>query len=129
MPKQFCDWTDLYKGNVGQPEDPLSKSVESGTGADILNKQFSQLAKNTQEAAPQPTDEQLFGHLVVSEEEMKKRESDWENVINNWHREAAKPVEKQDLSKTWGSRGPIGKEEMTEEEKRISAIPVDPNAY
>jgi hypothetical protein len=41
---------------------------------------------------PQPTDEQMFGHLVVNEEMAKKAENQWNNCINNWLVEATKPI-------------------------------------
>jgi hypothetical protein len=44
---------------------------------------------------PQPTDEQMFGHLVVSEEMAKNAENQWKNGINNWMVEAAKPISKR----------------------------------
>ena len=41
---------------------------------------------------PQPTDEQMFGHLVVSEEMAKKAEQQWNGTLNNWLAEASKPI-------------------------------------
>jgi hypothetical protein len=41
---------------------------------------------------PQPTDEQLFGHLVVSEEMAKAKEKEWQGAAFNWLAEAAKPI-------------------------------------
>ena len=40
---------------------------------------------------PQPTDEQLFGHLVPSEEDIQKAEHAWSNRMN-WLEEAVKPI-------------------------------------
>lgn len=40
----------------------------------------------------QPTDEELFGHLVVSEEVAKSAETQWNGAINNWLVEASKPI-------------------------------------
>ena len=40
---------------------------------------------------PQPTDEQMFGHLVPSEEEIQKAEASWNNKMN-WLQEAVKPI-------------------------------------
>lgn len=40
---------------------------------------------------PQPTDEQMFGHLVPSEEEIQKAENTWNNRMN-WLEEAMKPI-------------------------------------
>lgn len=40
----------------------------------------------------QPTDEQMFGHLVPSEEMLKTADQQWANPINNWLAEASKPI-------------------------------------
>ena len=40
---------------------------------------------------PQPTNEQMFGHLVPSEDEIQKAESAWGNRMN-WLEEAVKPI-------------------------------------
>jgi len=39
----------------------------------------------------QPTDEEMFGHLVPSEEEIQKAENQWNNKMN-WLEEACKPI-------------------------------------
>lgn len=41
---------------------------------------------------PQPTDEQMFGHLAVSDEMAKARQDQWGNTMNNWLAEATKPI-------------------------------------
>ena len=41
---------------------------------------------------PQPTDRQMFGHLAVTEEQVKKSEQEWGGAINNWLAEATKPI-------------------------------------
>lgn len=73
----------------------------------------------------QPTDQQLFGHLVPTETQLKQADEAFNNRFNSFYQEVSKPVESQELSKSWGSRGNIKDEQQTEEEKRISAIPVD----
>lgn len=40
---------------------------------------------------PQPTDEQMFGHLVPTEEAIAKAESKWNNTFD-WLKEAQKPI-------------------------------------
>jgi hypothetical protein len=40
----------------------------------------------------QPTDQEMFGHLVPSEEMVKSAEEGWNGAINNWLVEAAKPI-------------------------------------
>lgn len=39
----------------------------------------------------QPTDQEMFGHLIPSEEELQKAESSWNNKLN-WLEEAMKPI-------------------------------------
>ena len=63
----------------------------------------SMLGKNTPPAikamfaAPpaQPTDQQMFGHLVVTEEMAKAKEEEWNKGAFGWLAEAAKPITKQ----------------------------------
>lgn len=81
----------------------------------------------------QPTDEEMIAHLkktnselVDLEKTLKNREDKWNGGFNNFFSEVQKPVESQELvKKDWG-RGPIEDEVMTEEERRISSIPVNP---
>jgi len=40
----------------------------------------------------QPTDEQMFGHLVTKPEDLAKKEAEWGGAINNWLAEATKPI-------------------------------------
>lgn len=44
------------------------------------------------EPPPQPTNEQMFGHLVPSEEQLQKAEYDWANRFNSFFIEASKPI-------------------------------------
>ena len=130
MPKAGeLDWSDLMKGKVGEPEHPLSKPVKTGTilaKGEIPRKPTDEeVRKAIMEGAPkQPTDEQLFGHLVVSEEQVKQAETKWNNCFNDFYKSVKQPVESQD-NKSWGSRGPIENETLTEEEERIRQIPVN----
>jgi hypothetical protein len=73
----------------------------------------------------QPTDQELFGHLVPTEEQIKKAEDEWGNGLNNFFREVQKPIHKS-ATNDFGRRGPIREEDLTEEEQRIRQIPVDP---
>lgn len=41
---------------------------------------------------PQPTDEQMFGHLAVSEEMVKAADQQWAGTLNNFFAEATKPI-------------------------------------
>jgi hypothetical protein len=127
MPKKFVDWSD-WKPGQGQPEDPASQPLaKTGKGKDVIVDQVRKILSGSDKIdnpGKQPTNEQLFGHLVVSQEQLEKQEKAWENKINDWFTQVAKPVEKKQPT-DWG-RGPIHKEQLTEEEERIRAIPVDP---
>ncbi len=41
---------------------------------------------------PQPTDQEMFGHLAVSEEMAKAAEREWSGTLNNFFAEATKPL-------------------------------------
>ena len=129
MPKAGeLDWSDLMKGKVGEPEDPLSRPVKAGPvlakGEVPRKPKDEEVRKAILEGAPtQPTDQQLFGHLVVSKEELKSRESKWENCFNDFYKSVHTPVESQ--NKAFVGRGPIDKETLTEEEERIRKIAVN----
>ena len=61
---------------------------------------------------PQPTDQQMFGHLVASEEQIKKSEQEWGGAINNWLVEATKPISSRFSSEEeemayWNSIGKV----------------------
>lgn len=91
---------------------------------------FAELAKSIlagsrQNGFRQATDEELFGHLVVSEEQVQKAEQDWNNQINDFYKEASKPLEKQDSRENldWGSgksfNDSLTPEELAERNKHI----------
>jgi hypothetical protein len=89
-------------------------------------KLFEALAKAIVSGAPkQPTNEELFGHLVVSEESLQKAEDDWNNKINDFYTEAAKPLEKQDSRENldWGNgksfNDSLSPEELEERKNHI----------
>jgi fructose-1,6-bisphosphatase len=46
----------------------------------------------TQQAPPQPTNEQMFGHLAVSEQAAKEAQSGFDNKFNNFFSEVQKPI-------------------------------------
>jgi len=73
----------------------------------------------------QATDQELFGGLVVSEEQLQKAEDDWNNQLNGFYKEAAKPLEKQDSvdNAEWGSgksfNDSLAPEELEKRNKHI----------
>ena len=117
MPKAGdLNWEHLYKtGQVEQQEHPLSKPISSKKGSDIVS-DLSCLIKSIKEDSPkQPTDEQLFGHLVVTEEELEKRQKKWENTILNWFKEVNEPIEKINKN-DWQPSGESFLKSLSEEE-------------
>lgn len=128
------DWSDLHAGKVGEPEHPLSKPVTTGP---VLRKgevprrpTDAEIRAVIMSGAPrQPTDEELFGGGVVTEEMAKARQEEWNSQFTKFFRTKHPPVEKSHPQE-WGSRGPVNQRDesqLTEEEQRIRQIPVDPS--
>lgn len=99
MPKAGeLNWDDLYKGDVGEPADPRSQPL-GYTGPTLKKGEApprptnEQIAKAILAGAPkQPTDEEMFGHLVVSQEQVDKAKDEFENKLNNFFDAARKPL-------------------------------------
>lgn len=92
------DWSDLYKGNVGEPEDPKSQPL-GYTGPTLKKGEApprptnEQIAKAVLAGAPkQPTDEEMFGALVVSQEQIDAAEKAYETKIADFYTMANKPL-------------------------------------
>jgi len=62
----------------------------------------------------QATDEELFGHLVRTEEQIKKAETEYENKLNKWYAEANKNIDNQEIE--WGE-GKSFNSTLTEQER------------
>jgi hypothetical protein len=77
--KKDVDWSD-WKGHVEQPQHPFSKPLNPNLkkGADVAAQALAtgQLPDMFGPPPPQPTNDQMFGHLVPSEEQVKKAEKD-----------------------------------------------------
>lgn len=109
--KVWCDWGDLYKGKVGQPEDPKSKPLDYigstlKKGERPRTPSNEEIAKAILYGAPkQPTDEEMFGALVVSQEQVDKAKADFDNKIVDFYKEVTKPLtgETHVDDKEWGS--------------------------
>jgi hypothetical protein len=129
--KKWVDWSD-WKPGQGEPESSLSQPLKkTGKGKDIVSDQVKDfLISDSKISNPgkQPTNEELFGHLVVTEKQATEHLAKWENTFNDFFSLASIPVEKQDPLVKVG-RGPIHKEVLTEEEERIRAIPVNSNLF
>lgn len=142
--KEWADWSDFIKGDVGAPVDPRSKPVSVGptlkkgevprrpSDMEIRKAILGNPTDPFGNPVPrQPTDQQMFGHLEVTEEMAKKATAEWEGTFTRFFKTKHDPVEKVAKS-DWGCRGPVNQNDtsqLTEEEKRILAIPVNPNSY
>ena len=121
MPKiGELDWSELMKGNVGEPEAAQSRPVQARGPLNKMEKppmpSDEEIRKAVLEGAPQqPTDEQLFGHLVPTEEQVQKAEREYENKFNDFFNEVKKPVDPQDNPWEFG-RGSV-MDELSEEER------------
>jgi hypothetical protein len=76
----------------------LKKGKEDQTkrGEDIMANQLKDMMLNKSilgaTPPPQPSDQEMFGHLAVSEEQAQVAEQQWNGTINNWLAEAMKPL-------------------------------------
>lgn len=122
--KVFTD--EEKKAYQAQLEAKPAKVLAQSENATLVKSQFENMVKSDSQNYFQPSNEELFGQFVVSEEAAKAADQQWNGTFNSFFGANKQPVEKQDLSKSWGSRGPISKETMTEEERKISEIPVNP---
>jgi hypothetical protein len=102
------------KKDSGKPEITENRKVDPDS--EEAKAIFDKLAKAILDGTPkQPTDEEMFGHLVVTEEQVKKAEQDWENKIGNGYNEASKPIDPNHDSREWGECKSF-KDRLTEEE-------------
>lgn len=118
MPKAGeLDWSDLMQ----KSEEPVNDVGQSNKGGEKITK--SQLQADAdfirkgfqQKGIRQPTDQEMFGHLVPSEEQVQKAEQDWHNV-NKGFEELKKPIDNKTTE--WGNGKPlVDWENMSEEEK------------
>ena len=91
--------TNVKKSWANHPDFPaanpqlLEKDLATGEKemAERLAKMMAGKGLFGQQPPPQPTDHEMFGHLVASEEDLAKQEAKWGNTINNWLAEASKP--------------------------------------
>lgn len=66
---------------------------------------FEEFAKSIINDTPkQPTNEELFGHLTITEEQVKKAEQEWDNKFQSGYKEAVKPIDPNHEDREWGMR-------------------------
>ena len=77
------------------------------------SKEEEQLKKSAR-VKLQASDEELFGHLVRTEEQIKKAEAEYQDKLNKWYSEANKFVDNKE--EDWGD-GKSFNSTLTEEER------------
>src|ERR1700675_4959883 len=89
--KQWADWSDFMKGDRGAPPDHRSKPVTTGPvlqKGEVPRKPSDAEIRGyiMKDAPKQPTDQQMFGHLEVTEEMAKKATHEWETRFTKFFR-------------------------------------------
>ena len=84
---------------VPEVDQEYLKKAELQTGEEAAAQRLGEMMQGRGLFGPpppkQPTDQEMFGHLVSSDEELQKKESEWGNTMNNWFAEANKPISKR----------------------------------
>ena len=74
-----------------------AKPEELSKGKDIIGEQFANMDMSNKVDRNgnklQPTDEELFGHLVVSKEQLEKKEQEWRDTFNKHFRGSGENVD------------------------------------
>lgn len=116
------DWSDLYKnGHVSKPADDGRPLLKGRNNQETLENQFNSMmcdlkAGFKENGVRQATDEELFGHLVVTEEMAKQAENEWENRYTKTMNDLNKPIDNKEVD--WGNCKPtVDTSKMTEEER------------
>jgi hypothetical protein len=106
------DWSELKKSDEEYNHTPTAlwaadKHGGGKEGVDPLNKAKPRIAEGEVPVMPsddeiaatilhnapsQPTDEQMFGHLVVTEEQVQKAEKEWANSMNKAFDDMKAPI-------------------------------------
>ena len=123
-------WAADKHGGGKHGVDPLNKSEKLIKNGEIPKGQSDEeIAEYILRGAPkQPTDEEMFGHLVVTEEIAKKAESDWQNKQGNLIKALNEPVIPEDQKDTEWASGESFNESLTEEERLKRNMFSDPDS-
>lgn len=129
MPKAGeLDWSELYKtGKNLEPEHPLSKPIKEGLKAEEHVQEFGKtIAQEVvdgfkEDGIRQPTDEEMFGGLVKTEEEIREMKAaakkQWDEKLhayNDWKPAKVVRAHNHDPD-SWGTGEPILSREEREE--------------
>ena len=122
-------WAAQMSGGKAGGVDPLNKAQPRiKEGEEPYRPTDEEIRKAVMHNAPkQPTDEELFGHLVVSEEMAKKAEENWNTKMNSAFEAMKAPIIKQEDEDHEWATGKSFNESLTREEleKRNMYIDTD----
>lgn len=98
--EQEVDWSD-WNGSSAAPEAAQSQHVETNchkggehiTKEDLRKDGEKIIAGAKMGDGRQPTDQELFGHLVQEEGALEEMEKNWDNFFNNTLGDMQKPVD------------------------------------
>lgn len=108
---------DMYGGGK-EGVDPLNKSEKRLKEGEVPYRPTDEeiRAAVMRNAQRQPTDEEMFGHLVPTEEQVQKAEDDWDTTFTGWYEAAQEDAfDEGDTAAEWNGREPLTKG-MSEEE-------------
>ena len=116
--RTLADMSEEEKAEMkAKYEKPLAK------GADVAKEALmTGVLPVLQDAGKQPTDEQVFGHLVKTEEQVQTEKTHWENGVKRSMIEASKPIDqlnKSTVKAAWSygkSFNSLLKDELSEKE-------------
>jgi len=130
------DWTDLYEGRVGEPEDARSRPVEKDchkggeriSEEDLKKDAEKILAGFNQAGVRSATKEefearllQIYPELNKTDEEWDEVEKQWDNFFNNYFEAFKKPVDNKEVE--WGTgksfRDTLSKSEREQYERSV----------
>lgn len=119
-------WAADMHGGGKQGVDPLNKAKPVNAPGEVPIKpsneeiaEFILKGKDVNGGGPigQPTDEQMFGHLVTTEEQLHKAKEDWDNKLNGFYEAAQSPIiPKEEEQLEWGD-GASFNESLSDEER------------
>lgn len=116
------DWSNLMKGDVGEPAHPLAKGDVKGANKPVKASKEQLLADAEHilrgflsKGIRQLTDEEMFGHLVVTDEMVEKAQKEWNDRVNGLQHASNVKVDDKDYS--FGTGKMVDWDSLSEEEK------------
>jgi len=98
-------WAADQHGGGKQGVDPLNKAKPRLEKGEVPYRPTDEEISNTilHNAPKQPTDLEMFGHLLVTEEELQKKEADWENKVQKNISDLNEPINSDNQEEEWGT--------------------------